>query len=85
MPGAQLTTLTMYVSGHITLLTVSLTVPLTVQKATASMERDENYVPYTRSEYNLPEEKKATKFDYAEVFEETPLFTLFRMFIMQGL
>ncbi|KAF9459136.1 fatty acid desaturase-domain-containing protein [Collybia nuda] len=53
-------------------------------KATASMERDENYVPYTRSEYNLPEEKKATKFDYAEVFEETPLFTLFRMFIMQG-
>lgn len=49
------------------------------------MERDENYVPYTRSEYNLPEEKKATKFDYAEVFEETPLFTLFRMFIMQGL
>lgn len=48
------------------------------------MERDENYVPYTRSEYNLPEEKKATKFDYAEVFEETPLFTLVRMFIMQG-
>ncbi|KAG6917775.1 hypothetical protein DXG01_001180 [Tephrocybe rancida] len=53
-------------------------------KATASMERDENYVPYTRSEYNLPEEKKATKFDYAEVFEETPIFTLFRMFVMQG-
>lgn len=53
-------------------------------KATASMERDENYVPYTRSEYNLPDEKKATKFDYAEVFEETPLYTLFRMFVMQG-
>ncbi|KAG6830772.1 hypothetical protein H0H87_007171 [Tephrocybe sp. NHM501043] len=53
-------------------------------KATASMERDENYVPYTRSEYNLPEEKKATKFDYAEVFEETPIYTLLRMFIMQG-
>ncbi|KAF8220067.1 hypothetical protein L208DRAFT_1455665 [Tricholoma matsutake] len=53
-------------------------------KATASMERDENYVPYTRSEYNLPEEKKATKADYAEVFEDTPLYTMIRMFIMQG-
>lgn len=49
------------------------------------MERDENYVPYTRSEYNLPEEKKATKADYAEVFEDTPLYTMIRMFIMQGL
>ncbi|KAG6809943.1 hypothetical protein H0H92_013992 [Tricholoma furcatifolium] len=53
-------------------------------KATASMERDENYVPYLRSEYNLPEEHKATKFDYAEVFEETPIWTFTRMFIMQG-
>jgi hypothetical protein len=58
---------------------------LIFQKATASMERDENYVPYTRSEYNLPDEKKATKADYAEIFEETPLWTLTRMFIMQGL
>lgn len=49
------------------------------------MERDENYVPYLRSEYNLPPEKQATKFDYAEVFEETPIWTLARMFIMQGL
>ncbi|KAG6879844.1 hypothetical protein C0992_010802 [Termitomyces sp. T32_za158] len=40
------------------------------------MERDENYVPYLRSEYNLPTEKQATKFDYAEVFEETPIWTL---------
>jgi hypothetical protein len=49
------------------------------------MERDENYVPYTRSECNLPNEETATKADYAEVFEETPLWTLARMFIMQGL
>ena len=49
------------------------------------MERDENYVPYTRSKFGLPEEKKATKADYAEVFEETPIYTFFRMFIMQGL
>ncbi|KAG5724863.1 Delta(12) fatty acid desaturase [Termitomyces sp. T112] len=53
-------------------------------KATASMERDENYVPYLRSEYDLPSEKKATQFDYAEVFEETPIWTFARMFIMQG-
>lgn len=53
-------------------------------KATGSMERDENYVPYTRTKFNLPPESKATSFDYAEVFEETPLFTIFRMFIMQA-
>jgi hypothetical protein len=49
------------------------------------MERDENYVPYTRTDYKLPEATKATKADYAEVFEETPLLTLTRMVIMQGL
>ncbi|KAF6743663.1 delta-12-fatty acid desaturase [Ephemerocybe angulata] len=53
-------------------------------KATGSMERDENYVPYSRSKFNLPHESKATAFDYAEVFEETPLYTLFRMLIMQA-
>ncbi|KAG5635515.1 hypothetical protein H0H81_010978 [Sphagnurus paluster] len=46
-------------------------------KATASIERDENYVPYTRSEYNLPDAKRVTKADYAEIFEETPIYTLF--------
>ena len=56
-----------------------------VQKATASMERDENYVPYTRSKFQLPEEKIATRADYAEIFEETPIYTFFRLFIMQGL
>lgn len=49
------------------------------------MERDENYVPYTRSSYKLPDEKTATKQDYDEIFEETPIYTLYRMFIMQGL
>jgi len=53
-------------------------------KATASMERDENYVPYTRSRFGLPEEKNATHADYSEIFEETPIYTLFRMFVMQG-
>ncbi|KAH9476003.1 Delta(12) fatty acid desaturase [Psilocybe cubensis] len=53
-------------------------------KATGSMERDENYVPYTRSQFNLPSEKLAKSTDYSEIFEETPLYTLYRMFIMQG-
>lgn len=55
------------------------------QKATASMERDENYVPYTRSQFQLPDEKTATPTDYAEIFEETPIYTATRMFIMQAL
>ncbi|KAF4582463.1 hypothetical protein EYR38_002588 [Pleurotus pulmonarius] len=53
-------------------------------KATSSIERDENYVPYTRSDYKLPPKEQAHKFDYAEVFEETPIYTLGRMLIMQG-
>ncbi|KAL1718948.1 fatty acid desaturase-domain-containing protein [Schizophyllum commune] len=52
-------------------------------KATSSIERDENYVPYDRSDYALPPPSKATAFDYAEVFEETPLMTLGRMLVMQ--
>jgi len=54
-------------------------------KATASVERDENYVPYTRKDFNLPDAKKARKSDYADVFEETPIFTFGRMLIMQGI
>ncbi|KAK0465151.1 fatty acid desaturase-domain-containing protein [Desarmillaria tabescens] len=54
-------------------------------KATSSMERDENYVPYLRSDYGLPSKEKARQFDYDEVFEETPIYTLSRMLIMQGL
>ncbi|TFK32699.1 fatty acid desaturase-domain-containing protein [Crucibulum laeve] len=53
-------------------------------KNTGSMERDENYVPYTRSSFKLPVEKEATRTDYAEIFEETPIYTLFRMFVMQA-
>ncbi|KAK0198431.1 fatty acid desaturase-domain-containing protein [Armillaria mellea] len=53
-------------------------------KATSSMERDENYVPYLRSDFGLPSKEKARQFDYDEVFEETPIYTLSRMLIMQG-
>jgi len=52
-------------------------------KATGSIEKDENFVPRTRVDYNLPEEKKATHVDYKEAFEETPIYTLGRMIFMQ--
>lgn len=47
------------------------------------MERDENYVPRTRSDYKLPPQEKARAMDYEEIFEEMPLFTLGRMVLMQ--
>ncbi|PFH50487.1 hypothetical protein AMATHDRAFT_193081 [Amanita thiersii Skay4041] len=53
-------------------------------KATSSMERDENYVPYLRSEFNLPSEKSAQKVHYSEIFEETPFYTFMKLFVMQG-
>jgi hypothetical protein len=49
------------------------------------MERDENYVPRTRSDYHLPAEKIALPVDYHEIFEETPIYTLSRMIFMQAL
>ena len=39
-----------------------------------SMERDETWVPLTRSEMNLPPADE--KFDYEEYFGDTPLWTL---------
>ncbi|KAG6875818.1 hypothetical protein C0993_007274 [Termitomyces sp. T159_Od127] len=54
-------------------------------KATMSVERDENFVPRTRSEYGLPPENIAKINDYHEMFEETPIYTLFRMLFMQAL
>lgn len=53
-------------------------------KATMSVERDENYVPRTRRYYSLPLEFTATPGDYREIFEETPIYTLFRMLLMQA-
>jgi len=47
------------------------------------MERDENYVPYTRTAHNLPDQKSARKIDYSEAFEETPITTVYRLFIQQ--
>ncbi|KAF8633785.1 hypothetical protein AX15_001258 [Amanita polypyramis BW_CC] len=52
-------------------------------QATMSVERDENYVPRTRSDYKLPPASIAQLRDYHEIFEETPLYTLTRMMVMQ--
>ncbi|KAJ2916890.1 hypothetical protein MD484_g3491, partial [Candolleomyces efflorescens] len=54
-------------------------------KATGSLERDENYVPRTRSYYLLPPESKAKIADYHDVFEEVPLYTLLRIVLMQAI
>ncbi|TEB24546.1 delta-12 fatty acid desaturase [Coprinellus micaceus] len=52
-------------------------------KATGSLERDENYLPKTRSDYGLPAERITHLADYHEIFEETPVYTFLRMFAMQ--
>ncbi|KAJ7679639.1 fatty acid desaturase-domain-containing protein [Mycena rosella] len=43
----------------------------------ASMERDEVYVPKTRSDLGIPQ--SGTHIDYQEIFGDTPLFTLFML------
>lgn len=53
-------------------------------KATMSVERDENYVPRTRSDYNLPAKNIAQVNDYHEIFEEAPFYTLLRIIFMQA-
>ena len=46
------------------------------------MEKEENYVPRTRSDLNLPPAEKTTKLDYHEIFEDVPLLTLARLAFM---
>ncbi|TFK53584.1 hypothetical protein OE88DRAFT_1655769 [Heliocybe sulcata] len=53
-------------------------------KGTASLERDENYLPRTRSDYNLPTLSRARLADYREAFEDAPLYILLRMLLMQA-
>ncbi|ETW77100.1 hypothetical protein HETIRDRAFT_441690 [Heterobasidion irregulare TC 32-1] len=52
-------------------------------KATGSIERDENYVPRTRTDYGLPPAAVAHVTDYHDLFEETPIYSLARMLAMQ--
>jgi hypothetical protein len=42
------------------------------------MERDEVYVPKTRSELALPP-SGSPEIDYEEIFDDTPIYTLFML------
>lgn len=42
-------------------------------------------MPHLRSSYGLPPQEEATKSDYREAFEETPVFRLCRFAVMQFL
>ncbi|KAF9447277.1 hypothetical protein P691DRAFT_793638 [Macrolepiota fuliginosa MF-IS2] len=55
----------------------------THHKATNNLDRDETYVPPTRKSLKLPDGRVAVKMDYAEILEETPAFTLFKLFVRQ--
>ncbi|CDO78053.1 hypothetical protein BN946_scf184616.g2 [Trametes cinnabarina] len=48
----------------------------------ASMERDEVYVPKTRSDLGIPPESEG-KIDYDEYFGDTPIYTLFTLIRQQ--
>ncbi|KAJ7627969.1 fatty acid desaturase-domain-containing protein [Mycena polygramma] len=52
-------------------------------KATNHIERDETYLPPTRSDFHLPAPEDAAPADYMDALGETPAFTLFKLFIRQ--
>ncbi|KAF7790452.1 hypothetical protein EIP86_001407 [Pleurotus ostreatoroseus] len=43
------------------------------------MERDEVYVPKTREDLGIPEERAGVKIDYDEYFGDTPVYTLYML------
>ncbi|KAI0372500.1 fatty acid conjugase [Pilatotrama ljubarskyi] len=54
-------------------------------KTAGNIDTEEVYVPHLRSAYGLPPPGKATKSDYREAFEESPIFLLCRFLVMQFL
>lgn len=52
---------------------------LFTDNATGSMERDENYVPMTRSQLKMAPANEMRRSHYAKLFEETPLVSLIRL------
>ncbi|KAJ7066579.1 delta-12 fatty acid desaturase [Mycena amicta] len=54
-------------------------------KATMNLEREENWVPHTRKEFNLPDKNTAQPNDYREILEDAPLYTLTRMIVQQAI
>lgn len=51
----------------------------------ASMERDEVYVPKTRSDLGIPQEHESESIDYEEILGDTPIYTLFMLIRQQVL
>lgn len=49
------------------------------------MERDEVYVPWTRSELKIPQIQEGHHIDYEEYLGDTPLYTLFMLIRQQVL
>ena len=47
------------------------------------MERDEVYVPKTRSDLGIPQEDEHHKIDYDEYFGDTPIYTLYMLLRQQ--
>ncbi|EIN09269.1 fatty acid conjugase [Punctularia strigosozonata HHB-11173 SS5] len=52
-------------------------------KATGSLERDEIYVPRSRSHLGIPPESTMIPADYKDIFDETPLYVFGKIVIMQ--
>jgi len=48
------------------------------------MERDEVYIPKTRSDFGIPKEQEV-QFDYEDYFGDTPIYTLFMLIRQQFL
>lgn len=62
-----------------------LTSTLRLDKATNSIERDENFCPHTRSDFSLPPAPEASQSHYAEALDEAPIVSLIRLFFQQFL
>ncbi|KAF7336670.1 Acyl-lipid omega-3 desaturase (Cytochrome b5), endoplasmic reticulum [Mycena venus] len=54
-------------------------------KKTNSLEDDEHYIPRTRSHFGLPPSSQAHITDYHDIFEETPIYSLLRLIVMQAI
>ncbi|KAJ6511709.1 fatty acid desaturase-domain-containing protein [Mycena vulgaris] len=54
-------------------------------KSTNNLERDETYLPPTRSDFRLPDADIAAPADYMHALGETPAFTLFKLVVRQFL
>lgn len=52
-------------------------------KGSNCLERESTFVPRTRSYFKLPPKSLAHVADYHDIFEETPIYTLFHLCLMQ--